>query len=189
MNDNSYALCMGYDGSDYEIFLAKPVGECYLVPDETIVPKGGTLGFQATVTNNTDKSGSVLFSTKVTLPQACYNGGWYPTSDYLIGPLSLSLNPFQSKSGHRSHAIPLTAPLGIYTYHGYVGNYGATKITRQSQRQALPLLVQHFNRKSSSSMIHSDTTFVGVTEKSDMRPLGRKMYSIPETPAKEQSFL
>jgi hypothetical protein len=70
--------------------------------------------------NYTDKSATVLFATKVTLP----NGNMYPSSDYLIGPLSIYLDPYQSKSGYRSLDIPTTAPVGNYTYHGYVGNYG-----------------------------------------------------------------
>ena len=94
--------------------------ECNLVPDTTSIPRGGTLELQATVTNNTDKTGSVLAATKVTLP----NGSWYPSSGFLFGPISVSLDPYQSKSGHLLHTIPYNAPLGTYTYHGYVGNYG-----------------------------------------------------------------
>jgi hypothetical protein len=93
---------------------------CDLIAFPTVLPRGATLGFGGTVTNNTNNPGSVLFGTKVTLP----NGNWYPASGYLIGPLNISLDPSQSKSGHKSHMIPLTAPLGTYTYHGYVGNYG-----------------------------------------------------------------
>jgi hypothetical protein len=99
--------------------LFRPV-ECSLVPDATSIPRGGTLGFQGTVTNYTDKSATALFATKVTLP----SGNKYPPSGYLIGPLNVPLNPYQSKSGHKSLAIPTNAPLGTYTYHGYVGNYG-----------------------------------------------------------------
>jgi hypothetical protein len=100
--------------------LFRPV-ECSLVPDATTIPRGGTLGFQGTVANYTDKSATILFATKVTLP----SGNKYPASGYLIGPLSISFVPYQSKSGHKSLDIPITAPLGTYTYHGYVGNYGA----------------------------------------------------------------
>lgn len=100
--------------------LFRPV-ECNLVPDATSIPRGGTLGFQGTGTNYTGNTGSVLFATKVTLP----NGNWYPSSGYLFGPLSFSLGPYQSKSKHLSQAIPSNAPTGPYTYHGYVGNYGA----------------------------------------------------------------
>jgi hypothetical protein len=97
----------------------KPI-ECNLVPDTTTIPQGGTLGFQGTVTNHTDKSATTLFATKVTLP----SGNNYPPSGYLIGPLNVSLDPYQSKSGHKSFDIPTSATLGTYTYHGYVGNYG-----------------------------------------------------------------
>ena len=94
--------------------------ECNLVPDAISIHRGGTLGLQATVTNNTDKTASVLAATKVTLP----NGNIYPSSGYLFGPISVYLGPNESKSGHLSHAIPSNAPTGTYTYHGYVGNYG-----------------------------------------------------------------
>jgi len=48
----------------------------------------------------------------------------YPAFDYLFDPVAIVLNPYESKSGHLSHAIPGNAPLGTYTYHGYVGNLG-----------------------------------------------------------------
>lgn len=94
--------------------------QCNLIPDTTVIHRGGTLGFQATATNNTNNSASVLFATKVTKP----NGYWYPSSGFLIGPNSHPFGPYQTKSFYKSHYIPLTAPLGIYTYHAYVGNYG-----------------------------------------------------------------
>jgi len=93
---------------------------CNFLPGGTQITKGGTLGFQATVTNNTVQSQTFLFATFVTTP----GGNRYPASGWLLGPLSVSLNPSQSKSGYRSHAIPSGAQLGTYTYHGYVGNYG-----------------------------------------------------------------
>src|SRR4030042_6444918 len=96
-----------------------PVCSCTLTPDNPptpSVPRGGTLELQATVQNNTNNTISVLAATKVTLP----NGNKYPPSGYLIGPLSVSLDPYQSKSGHLSHAIPFNAPLGWYIYPGYV---------------------------------------------------------------------
>jgi len=91
-----------------------------LTPDSTTVPRGGTLGFQITITNNTDKAGTIRFATKVTLP----NGNPYPPSGYLFGPKEVTLNPYQSKSGHLSHTIPMGAPLGPYIYHGYIGRPG-----------------------------------------------------------------
>jgi hypothetical protein len=97
----------------------EPLIECNLVPDWPVVVQGGTLEFQGTITNNTDKSGSVLFATAITLP----SGNRYPPYGYLIGPLQVYLNSYQSKSGHRSQHIPHYAPLGTYTYHGYAGRY------------------------------------------------------------------
>jgi hypothetical protein len=91
-----------------------------LIPDSTTVSRGENLGIEVTVTNDTDKARIILFATKVTLP----NGNPYPPSGYLFGPKEVTLNPYESKSGHLSHTIPMGAPLGIYTYHGYVGKPG-----------------------------------------------------------------
>jgi hypothetical protein len=91
---------------------------CSLIPDAATIPRGGTLGFQGTVTNNIDVSGSVLLASKVTKSNGTRTG-------FIIGPYSHFFEPYQSKSWHKSHTIPLNAPLGTYTYHGYVGNYGA----------------------------------------------------------------
>jgi DnaJ-class molecular chaperone len=101
-----------------------PVCTCILVPDTTEIPRGGTLEFQGTITNDTNRSGTVLFATDVTKPDE----NRYPVSGYLIEPLEVYLSPYQSKSGYRSHTIPLGAQLGIYTYHGYVGRYGVGKL-------------------------------------------------------------
>ncbi len=101
---------------DY-IHLSEPsLCECNLVPDTTptIIPRGGTIGFQATVTNNTDNAGKVYFATKVTLPSL-------QKTRYIDGPVKVRLDPYQSKSGHISHTIPASVQLGTYIYHGYVG--------------------------------------------------------------------
>lgn len=137
-NDNSYEWLVTYPSSDAcriritstdypfisdmtpsDFIISSPfMISC--IPDATTIPRGGILSYTGTITNNTDKSTTVLFATTVTLP----NGNRYPSSSYLDGPLTVSLGPYESKSGHRSHMIPLNAPLGTYTYHGYIGNYG-----------------------------------------------------------------
>jgi hypothetical protein len=94
-----------------------PVVQCELVPDATVIHRGGTLGFQASVTNNTGGMGMVLFGTKVTKPDASQTG-------FIWGPLQVWLNPDQTKSGHKTHTIPSGFALGTFTYHGYVGRYG-----------------------------------------------------------------
>jgi hypothetical protein len=91
--------------------------ECTLVPDATVVHRGGTLGFGVSVTNNTGGMGTVLFGTKVTKPDLTQSG-------FIWGPLEVWLNPYQTKSGHKTHTIPSGFELGTYTYHGYVGKYG-----------------------------------------------------------------
>jgi hypothetical protein len=89
-------------------------------PDPITIPRGGDLVVQVNIINNTDNAGTVLFATNVTLP----NGNTYPASGYLFGPKEITLNPHQSKSGQLSHTIPGGAPLGAYTYHGYIGRPG-----------------------------------------------------------------
>jgi hypothetical protein len=106
--------------ADFTIAARSPDFTVSCLPGATIIPRGGTLGYAATITNNTNEAGTVFFATKVTLP----NGDKYPPTGYLTGPLSVSLAPYESKSGHKSHTIPFGASLGIYTYHGYIGNYG-----------------------------------------------------------------
>lgn len=100
--------------------VAKPMVECNLVPDATVIPRGGILGIQMSATNNTVQSQTFLFATFVIKP----GGNRYPASGWLFGPVSVTLSGNGSRSGHKSHNIPTGAPLGTYTYHGYVGNYG-----------------------------------------------------------------
>jgi hypothetical protein len=54
---------------------------------------------------------------------------------------------------------------------------------------ALPFLFQHFNRKSLSSMIHSDTTLVGDVEKKGMLPSGRMTHNAGLEAQRQNSFL
>ena len=97
-----------------------PVASASLTPDSAVIPRGGTLGVGVTVTNEIDEAQIIYFATNVTLP----NGTIYPPSGYLFGPYKVSLDPYESKSGHLSHTIPGNAPLGTYTYHGYIGKAG-----------------------------------------------------------------
>jgi hypothetical protein len=103
-----------------EIFEVEPICECDLAPDATptVIPRGGPLGFQATVTNNTDLTGRVYLATKLRPPPPY---GMYPPSGFLDGPFRVRLSDYDSKSGHISHVIPSNWPLGTYIYRGYVG--------------------------------------------------------------------
>ena len=93
---------------------------CDFFTDTTVIPRGGTLRFVATVSNNTVGTWVFFFGTKVTKP----DGRWYPRTGYLVGPIEVTLRMSESKSKYLSLFIPNTAPLGIYTYHGYVGRPG-----------------------------------------------------------------
>jgi uncharacterized delta-60 repeat protein len=111
------------DENPFDISLSgtgAPVVECSFSNYNTSVPRGGTLGFTMTIKNNTSESQTFLAATKVTKPDE----NPYPPSGYLLGPVSVTLDGNASKSPYRSHNIPDGAPLGTYTYHGYVGNYG-----------------------------------------------------------------
>lgn len=98
----------------------QPAVSCNLVPDSTVLHRGDTLGVQISATNHADTAISFLFASFVTLP----GGNRYPASGWLDGPISVALGGNASKSGHKSHLIPMSAPLGTYTYHGYVGLVG-----------------------------------------------------------------
>ena len=106
----------------------EPAASVSLTPDSTVIPRGGTFGVGVTVTNETDEAQSVGFATNVILP----NGNIYPPSGYLFGPVQVILDPFESKSGHLSHTIPGNAPLGTYTYHGYLGKAGVGVINAEN---------------------------------------------------------
>jgi hypothetical protein len=97
--------------------LESSICNCALVPDATVFSRGSTLGFQASVTNNTGGMGTVLFGTKITKPDASQTG-------FIWGPIQVYLNPHQTKSGHKTHTIPVGFELGTYTYHGFVGRFG-----------------------------------------------------------------
>jgi len=103
----------GFDmGSDefYEVSMR-------LVPDADEASRGGSLGYDVTVTNHTDVVQTFEYWTMVRLP----NGSMYPPSGALFGPHTVNLPPFASGSAHLSHAIPVIAPLGMYTYNAYIG--------------------------------------------------------------------
>lgn len=90
---------------------------CEFYPDTTTIPRGGTLGFWANVTNHTVGTWTFYYATRVTTP----HGSWYPSSGYLLGPVKITLTYHESRFKDLSLFIPNTAPLGTYTYHGYIG--------------------------------------------------------------------
>src|SRR3990167_10627051 len=88
--------------------LTLPNVSVILVPDSTSIPRGGTLGYTVTGTNNTTSSQTFQYWTYVTLP----NGNRYPPSGELFGPVTVTLSAGQTRSAHLTHGIPTSAPLG-----------------------------------------------------------------------------
>jgi hypothetical protein len=87
-----------------------------LVPDATIYAPGETLGFTATLTNNTQQIQSVYGIGEVELP----NGNPYPGNP-VAGPSHIVLDPGEVLVKHVEHGIPLNAPTGTYNYTATVG--------------------------------------------------------------------
>jgi hypothetical protein len=90
---------------------------CEFYPDKTVISREETLGVWAYVANYTIGTWTFHYATKIIMP----NGDQYPGSGYLLGPVKVTLSYYGSKSRYLSYFIPFTAPLGTYTYHGYVG--------------------------------------------------------------------
>jgi hypothetical protein len=90
-----------------------------LVPDATAVPRGGELGYRVTVTSASPLPVCIEYWTNINLP----NSFIYPSEGTLFGPYNLCLEPYGSQSAHLTHTVPMTAPLGIYSYNAYVGGY------------------------------------------------------------------
>ncbi len=98
-----------------------------LIPDTPTVPRGGTLGYTITAVNTTASTQCVDYWEDVLLP----NGSPYPVSGALFGPVHVCLNPNQTKNVHMNQGVPMNAPLGTYTYNGYVGTYPVQDNTGQ----------------------------------------------------------
>jgi parallel beta-helix repeat protein len=90
-----------------------------LVPDSTLIPRGGALEYDVSVENLTDTSITFDYWTNVTLPDA----RTFPFTGELFGPYGVTMDAFGSRTGHLSHAVAGSAPRGIYTYNAYVGAY------------------------------------------------------------------
>lgn len=91
-----------------------------LKPQSTSLSRGGDLTIKAIFKNTKHESQTVYFGTKVTLP----NGETRPSSGYLYGPQQIDLLPAELQSIQFFHTIPSHAPLGTYTYHGYIEKSG-----------------------------------------------------------------
>jgi hypothetical protein len=89
-----------------------------LDPDDTIVPRGGTLGFTITVMNKSGESVGLVVWTEVTLPSGEPFAG-----NPVAGPKYIYLTVDEVVSVHLSHPVPRYSPLGTYTYTAKMGTY------------------------------------------------------------------
>ncbi len=102
----------------------QPILSIDLVPDQSrvIVPRGGSFGFTATVTNNTDDVQWVDIWLMAYVPGI---GMYGPLRQYN----HVKLYPHHFRGAHLNQNIPNIAPISDeYIYYGYVGDYPAVVI-------------------------------------------------------------
>ena len=106
-----------------------PAVTCSFTTYATHLSRGSNLNFLAAAQNDTDQVQVFQFATFVTLPNLLR----YPSSGWLLGPITVTLNPHESKSKSLTQFIPYNAPYGTYTYHGYVGRASPPLLYNQCQ--------------------------------------------------------
>jgi hypothetical protein len=102
----------------YDADCGCPDVSVYLTPDTTVVNRGGKLGFDILVRNNTGSIQRPQAWTDVTLP----NGKPYKGNP-VLGPKSVPLDPRKWIIRHITQQVPNNAPLGDYVYTGKVGTW------------------------------------------------------------------
>jgi hypothetical protein len=102
----------------YDADCGCPDVSVYLTPDEATVPRGGRLGFDILVRNNTGSSQTFQAWTDVILP----NGKPYKGNP-VLGPKTVPLLPRKWVIRHITQQVPGNAPLGDYVYVGKVGTW------------------------------------------------------------------
>jgi hypothetical protein len=114
----------------YTINILPPAVTCTLTPSgATQLSRGSNLNFTAVAQNNTDEVQVFQFATRITLP----NLHTYPSSGWLVGPVTVTLNAHESKSKLMTQWIPYNAPFGTYTYRAYVGTVSPPLLYNQCQ--------------------------------------------------------
>ncbi len=102
----------------YDADCGCPDVSVYLTPDEATVPRGGKLGFDILVRNNTGSVQTFQAWTDVILP----NGKPYKGNP-VLGPKTVPLQPRKWVIRHITQQVPGNAPLGDYVYVGKIGTW------------------------------------------------------------------
>ncbi len=89
-----------------------------LLPDTTVVPRGGYLGYTVTATNNSTSSVTIEYWTDIEL----WNGNPY-NGNPVFGPFTATIDPSSVVEGHLNQAVPAGAPLETYTCYGRIGGH------------------------------------------------------------------
>jgi hypothetical protein len=87
-----------------------------LTPDATTVPRGGTLGYTAVVTNLTNQTTKFQGWAMADPP-----GPTPPQS--VMPPRMVTIAAGRTITQHLTARVPMSAPLGVYTFDGYVGGH------------------------------------------------------------------
>jgi len=112
-----------------DIYLVKVFGgeeppvSVEIVPDDppVVVPRGGSFGYNGTLTNNTDQPQAIDVWLMAEVPGI---GRYGPIKRFNDVPLS----PYQVISRHLYQSIPNYAPLGNYLCLAYCGDYPSTVV-------------------------------------------------------------
>ncbi len=98
-----------------------------LTPDGENFPVDSEMGYIVEGTNNESSPLMIQYWADVYLP-----GGNPLASNPIFGPVTVTIQAGQTASQHISHWIPGRAPLGTYTYRGYVGVHDGLVWTEDS---------------------------------------------------------
>jgi hypothetical protein len=102
----------------YDADCGCPDVSVYLTPDTTVVHRGGELGFDILVRNNTGIAQTFEAWTDVILP----NGKPYKGNP-VLGPKTVPFQPRKWVIRHITQQVPCNAPLGNYIYVGKIGTW------------------------------------------------------------------
>ncbi len=92
-----------------------------LTPDVASVARGANLGYTINAVNTTGVTQCIDYWEDVTLP----SGSTFPPSGTLFGPKHVCLGAGTTKNVHLTQGVPLSAPVGAYSYNGSVGTFPA----------------------------------------------------------------